>query len=203
MSHRPTVTASLEAAPHLVQNGGAPLPGPSVSPRWGGGCLGFLSLFLFPSLRRLGRPWWLRRALAVCPQPGRLLFSPLHHLGFPHHWMDVDDSPFSKNKTALVSFPPVLSRGDARTAAVAWSLVFPQRGRIHPSPLASAAGDGSHRTKGPRHWPWERADLKAVVGDCLNLYPLFFICLRGFAVSVTPPRDPSSSVFGCEYLTSF
>lgn len=76
-------------------------------------------------------------------------------------------------------------------------------GRIHPSLFASVAGDGSRGTKVPRHQPWERVDLKAVVRDCLNIYPFFFIRLRGFAVSVTPVRDRSSSLFGCEYLTSF
>lgn len=114
--------------------------------------------------------------------------------------MDVDNPPFTTNKP--LHFPPTSAeRGDMGTAA---ALLGPaQGGRTHPSPLAFTAGDGSRGTKVPVHRPGERADLKAVVGDCLNISPFFFIRLRGFTVSVAPLRDPSSSLFGCEYLTSF
>lgn len=122
-------------------------------------------------------------------------------------WMSTIHLSAKINRSDFL--PAGAEQGDTGTAAVAQGLVLlhgsalPRGGRIHPPPLASAAGDGHRGTKVPVHGSWERADLKVVVGDCLNISPFFFICLRGFAVLVTPLRDLSSSLFGYEYLTSF
>lgn len=105
----------------------------------------------------------------------------------------------SSSKNELLQFPVPGAQGNGSTGpgVLLWG------GRTHPSLFASVAADSSPGTKVRQHQPWERVDLKAVVGDCLNFSPFFCIRLRGFAVSVTPLRDRSSSLFGCEYLTSF
>lgn len=164
--------------------------------------LGFSScILLFPSLRA---------GLSLLKQEGAggalsVLFSaPQPRFPLSLHVCGQTDLPAKINRSSF------LCQGHTGMVALAQGPVLLRHsvllwggGKIHPSLFASVAGDCSHGTEVPRHQPWEKVDLKAVVGDCLNIYPFFFIRLRGFAVSVTPLRDRSSSLFGCEYLTSF
>lgn len=112
----------------------------------------------------------------------------------------------SSSKSKSLQFPVPGAHGNGSTGPGASTAVSlsPALGRENPSLSFCLCGrDSSHGTEVPQHRPWEKVDLKTVVGDCLNISPFFFIRLRGFAVSVTPLRDRSSSLFGCEYLTSF
>lgn len=162
-----------------------------IAPSWGWTLLG-----------SSGQGWWCAHS-----QDAAAFLASITLVSFIAGWMLIICLSAKKKYSSFLLTGA--EQGGMGVAAVApglvllHHLVLPWGERIHPSPLASAAGDGSCGTKVPMHWPLDRVGLKAVLGACLNIFPFFFICLRGFTVLVTPLRDLSSSLFGCEYLTNF
>lgn len=189
-----------EAVPYPKQTRHIPCQLPP-DPCWARVPLGFSScILLFPSLRA---------GLSLLKQEGAggalsVLFSaPQPRFPLSLQVCGQTDLPAKVNRSSFLCQGHTGMVAPAQGPALLCHSVLLWGEKIHPSLFCLCGRDSSHGTEVPQHRPWEKVDLKTVVGDCLNISPFFFIRLRGFAVSVTPLRDRSSSLFGCEYLTSF
>lgn len=174
MSHRTRHESSAGhgkpgAASHSVQTRDALVSGPSLTPcrapGMGDACVFLLSFFIPP----LSQGWTLLggsgRAGGVPTAHAHSFLSSTTSVSLVAGWMLTIHLSAKINRSSFL--PTGAEHRDTGTAAVApgsvllLGSVLPQQRRIHPSPLASAVGDGSHGAKVPVHWSWEGEDLKA------------------------------------------